>query len=606
VIPDDVVDRVRNEADAVAIIGEFVKLKRVGNSFRGPCPFHHGKNPNFSVNERGYNCFKCGESGDVFTFAQKHFGLDFVEAVKWVGARAGVEVREVSRQHDAKDAREPLWEVNATAAEFFRTQLWDAAEAKPAREYLASRSISREDADRFALGYSPRDGNVMRQTLESLGFDGARQLQAGLLVTREDRPEPRARFRGRLMFPIYDVQGHVVGFGGRILGEGEPKYLNSAESEIFSKRNILYGLNWAKQHVRKAERLIVVEGYFDAIRLMLAGIGEVVAPLGTALTEQQSALIRKYTKHVFLFYDSDSAGLKATFRAGDALLAAGITARVITLPEGEDPDTYGQAHGRDGLERAAADSLDVFDRKLQILERSGWLTDLRRKREALDKLLPTLRVTSDRLTRDLYITKTTEVLGVSREMLVKEIDETAVRTEDERPWSPAERERRSGQDERRRAAQAPPSVISERELVRILLHDRRLVERALEEIDPSWFRVLEYRRIFVELSNLGPEQPATAIEEALDPGSVYVLQGLLESNRSDLVEVDHIEAVFSGIVTQLKARVLARQSAQLQMELANTSDEDEKDDLLRRRYLLQRESQALGRAPWKQFRRSNQ
>src|SRR6185503_5405954 len=174
--------------------------------------------------------------------------------------------------------------------------------------------------------YSPRDATSMRTALASLGFDDDRQHAAGVLVTSEDRPEPRPRFRDRLMFPIYDATGHIVGFGGRLVGEGmpnAPKYLNSAESDVFSKRKLLYGLNWAKQAIRKADRLVIVEGYFDVIRLMLAGITEVVAPLGTALTEQQATLIRKYTKNVFLLYDSDRAGLKATFRAGDILLAGG-------------------------------------------------------------------------------------------------------------------------------------------------------------------------------------------------------------------------------------------------------------------------------------------
>jgi DNA primase len=421
-IPDDVVERVREEADIVSVIGEFVKLKRVGNSFRGPCPFHHGKNDNFSVTMRGgYKCFVCGESGDVFTFVQKHLGLDFAEAVKWVGAKAGVEVREVSRHTEERDPREPLWEVNATAAEFFRTQLWEAPAGKIGREYLTSRGISREDADRFGIGYAPRDAGAMRGALAALGFDDERQLAAGLLIVREDRPEPRPRFRDRLIFPIYDVSGHNVGFGGRILGDGEPKYLNSADSEIFSKRKLLYGLNWAKQAIRKAERLVIVEGYFDVIRLILAGINEVVAPMGTALTEQQAALIRKYTKHVFLLYDSDQAGLKATFRSGDELLANGVTARVITLPEGEDPDTFVAKFGLEGFERAADASVDVFDRKIQILERGGWFADLRRKREALDKLLPTIRVTSDQVLRDLYVARTSEVAGVSREVLIREL-----------------------------------------------------------------------------------------------------------------------------------------------------------------------------------------
>ena len=179
------------------------------------------------------------------------------------------------------------------------------------------------------------------------------------------------------------------------MGEGEPKYLNSSESEIFAKRRLLYGLNWAKQSIRKADRLLLVEGYFDLIRLVLAGIDEVVAPLGTALTEAQASLIRKYTKNVFLLYDSDTAGQKATFRAGDELLRNAASVRVVSLPDGEDPDSFVASQGAEGLEREISQSIDVFDRKIQILERGGWFSDLRRKRQALDKLLPSIRATTE-------------------------------------------------------------------------------------------------------------------------------------------------------------------------------------------------------------------
>jgi DNA primase len=234
-IPDDVVDRVRDEADIVSVIGEFVKLKRVGNSYRGPCPFHHGKNDNFSVTVHGYKCFVCGESGDVFTFVQKHLGLDFVESVKWVGSKVGVEVREVAgRRTDETDPREPLWEVNATVAEFFRAQLWETPGGKVGRDYLASRGLSRDDADRFGIGYAPRDATAMRSALTALGFDDERQLAAGVLMTRDDRPEPRPRFRNRLIFPIFDASGHPVRASRSISTRPTPRCSRSESSSTVS------------------------------------------------------------------------------------------------------------------------------------------------------------------------------------------------------------------------------------------------------------------------------------------------------------------------------------------------------------------------------------
>ena len=595
-IPDDVVDRVRQEADIVAIVGEYVKLRRVGNSFRGPCPFHHGKGPNFSVTPRGYNCFVCHESGDVFTFVEKHLGLDFIEAVKWVGAKSGVDVREVSRSRDERDPREPMWEVNASAAEFFRTQLWESEQGAVARAYLASRGLSRDDADRFGLGFAPRDPAAMRRALSTLGFDDDRQRAAGLVLLREGESEPRPRFRGRLMIPIYDASGHVAGFGGRVLDDREPKYLNSAESELFAKRSLLYGLNWAKQAIRKSDRLIVVEGYFDLIRLHLAGIVEVVAPMGTALTEQQTALIRKYTKNVFLLYDSDQAGLKATFRSGDELLRAGATVRVISLPEGEDPDSFVVKEGAEGFERAAAASIDVFDRKVQLLERGGWFSDLKRKRQALDKLLPTIRATSDRLLRDLYVSRTSEVAGIGTEAIVRELDAPPPRGS-----SPAgvKADRGAGPSSTAAPARPAPRVAgphAERELVRVLLHLRRYVEAAAERVDPEAFADPTYRAIFERLTALEPEAPIDELALTLDDQTIEVMQGLLEETGG----LDRAAEMVDASINDFARRRIGARMTEIDRFLP-LADAAEKDDLIREKRRLAAELQALGRPRWKSF-----
>lgn len=611
-IPDDVVDRVRDEADIVQIIGEFVKLKRVGNSYRGPCPFHQGTHDNFSVLPRGsYMCFVCGEKGNVFTFIQKRLGLDFVSAVKLVGEKAGIEVREVTRQREGPDPREPLWEVNAATAEFFREQLWKENTGATAREYLAGRGITREDAERFALGYAPRDTALLRSHLSGLGFDDARQLAAGVTMQREELPEPRSRFRNRLMFPIHDLREHVVGFGGRVLGEGEPKYLNSAESEIFAKRRLLYNLDSAKQAIRRVDRLLLVEGYFDVIRLVLAGIDEVVAPLGTALTEAQAALIRKYTKNVFLLYDSDEPGLKATFRSGDELLRNGVSVRVVTLPDGEDPDTFVAKEGAAGLERAITQSIDVFDRKVQLLERRGWFSDLRRKRQALDKMLPTIRATSDRLMRDLYVARTSEVAGVSREMLEEELslapserDEssggqrsTGATRMDGEASSDSQPGRRATPRRERHAATSG-RVRAERELVRVLLHERRYLEAIGERIGPEQFSDPMYRRIYSELIELGPDATIGEIAGSFDEET---LGGELEELIEERGGLDRAAEIVEGSVSAILSRDLDARLVEIDRELRLASG-DEQDVLIREKQRLMREMQALGRQRYKSFR----
>jgi DNA primase len=593
---------VRDEADIVEIIGEFVKLKRVGTSFRGPCPFHHGKHDNFSVLPRGtFMCFVCGEKGNVYSFIQKHLGLDFVEAVKWVGAKIGVEVREVSRQQEGPDPREPLWEVNAAASEFFRRSLWEDAAGASARAYLTGRSIDREDAERFTLGFAPRDGGQLREHLQALGFDDDRQLAAGLLVRREENNELRSRFRQRLMFPIYDLREHVVGFGGRVLGEGEPKYLNSAESEIFSKRRLLYGLNWAKAAIRRADRVLLVEGYFDLIRLVLAGVDEVVAPLGTALTEAQASLLRKYTRNVFLLYDSDVAGQKATFRAGDELLRNGVSVRVVTLPDGEDPDSFVASEGVEGLEREIAQSIDIFDRKIQILQRGGWFADLRRKRQALDKLLPSIRATTDRIMRDLYVARTSEVAGVSRELLERELGTptavvASVAAPEERAAAPPVRRARNRE---RRLNRRAAGARAERELLRVMLHDRRYVDVVAERLGSESFTDPAYRMIFTELVTLGPEATIGEIAGVFDEDAIEVLEELLAEDGG----LDRASEIVEGSVSAIAARDLDARLSDIDREMPLAAP-DEKDDLIREKEQLLKQIQALGRGRFKSFRAS--
>ena len=427
-ITPESIERVREAADIVEIVGEHVKLKRTGSDYRGPCPFHNGKGPNFAVSPKTnlFYCFVCHAKGDVIGFVRDHLGLDFVDAVKYVADRSGVEVQETfsARAAEERDAREPLWECNAAAAALFQELLWDEAlpEARAAREYLAGRDLARADAERFELGYAPKRGDVWRARLAAQGHDEARQLEVGLLSRREEDGSVYPAFRERLMIPVHDASGRVVGFGGRLMRDDPhlAKYRNTAQGPLFDKGRLLFGLSWAKHPIRKAERALVVEGYFDAMRLALAGTEEAVAPNGTALTEHQAAALAKLTNAVFLLYDSDRAGLKATFAAGRELLRHGVAPRVVSLPDGEDPDSYVRAHGAAGLAARLSEAIDVFERQVQVLERRGWFAELHKTRGAVDKLLPTIRAASDPLTRDLYLARLAEVSRIDREVLARE------------------------------------------------------------------------------------------------------------------------------------------------------------------------------------------
>lgn len=624
-IPDDVVERVRAAADIAQVIGEYVPLKRVGTDYRGACPFHGGKNPNFSVSsKRGqYHCFVCHESGDVISFLRKRLSLDFTSAVKLLGDKVGIEVVDAPTRAHAPDPNESNWEVLAHASAFFQAQLREPDIGRDARTYLEGRALDDEAWSRFGIGFAPRDGQLLIKHLATLGFDQERAREAGLLVVREEDASVRPRFRGRVMFPIVDELGRHVAFGGRALGDDTPKYLNSPESAVFHKRKVLYGLHTARQAARRASRLLVVEGYLDAIRVALGGIEEVVAPLGTALTEEQAALLVRYAGEVFLLYDSDDAGLKATFRSGLELLRHGAAVRVVSLPRGEDPDTFVRSHGAAALEAALHEAVDLFDLQVELLARKGWFADLHHRRRAVDKLLPTVRATKDPITRDLYIARLAEAASLDKALVQREADEptpplgrgraVAIREanrtdqrrpeegpppEDDAPGVPARREwvpkgqwkgRSRGQGPEWLATPAPPRAASneepiERELLRVMLRDRVWVERVAERHGPQAFRHQTYAALFEALLVHAPDVELSEVLRDLDPGLAEVAEQLLSMAEAP-ADVAHS-------LKQLDQRELKNRMADLQRRIESADGEekkalmDEKNRLARERLLL--------------------
>jgi DNA primase len=429
-IPDHLVEEIRQRADLVEVVSEHTRLKRTGKTWRGPCPLHGGEGPNFSVDPaKGfYKCFVCGEAGTVYNFLMKQSGMTFPEAVRAVAARVGVEVpdeREQRRERD-DDPNRVLYEVNGFAAKWFRDQLASPAGQK-ARDYLANRGITPDTIERFGLGWAPETFDAFGTAARKAGFHTADLLTVGLVKeAKKTGRDPYDAFRGRVIFPIVDLGGRELAFGGRILEavENTPKYLNSPESPIYHKGGTLYGLGWSRHAIRKEGVALVVEGYMDYVSLAAHGINHAVAPLGTAMTEEQAALIAQYAPRAILLYDSDKAGLKATFRNGDQLLRAGVEVLVATLPEGEDPDSLVRAQGEAALRRYLNDAIDVMERKLQLLDRKGLFTSMRGTRRALDALLPTVRAARDGVVRGQYLKSISDRTGVPLEALEKEVGDS--------------------------------------------------------------------------------------------------------------------------------------------------------------------------------------
>jgi DNA primase len=552
-IPDETIEQVRDTADLVGVIGESVSLKRTGADYRGPCPFHGGSHRNFAVipKKGRYYCFVCHESGDVFSWFMKRAGMSYPDAVREVARRVGITIPERA-ERAGLDPHEPLFSAVAVANDWFTRQLLESPDARVAREYLERRAIPLETAAMIGLGFAPQ-GRAFLDAMGSLGVQPGILLAAGLAAQRDDGAVS-ARFRGRLLFPIHDLRGRAIGFGGRLLADGEPKYLNSPETEIFHKGKQLYNLHQAKGPIRKEESVILVEGYFDVLRLVLAGVEHVVAPLGTATTPDQAALLKRFTATATLLYDSDQPGLRATFRTGDELLRHGIRVRVATLPPGEDPDTLVQRGGVAALDQVLRDAVDLLERKIQLLERKGYFETFEHRREAVDRLLPTIRAAADPITRELYLALAAERTGISKDVLEQELLAAARPA----PEQPPVRERSSPGPHgaipnvggSRRARRNP-----ETQLLTAMLASPEWIDKARVEIAPELLEVIRLRELFEAL--LRAPSPSDQMPEGLSE-SAAIAWSMLKEWAQDISRSE-VGTIYDRAAQILRARPLYRE-----------------------------------------------
>jgi DNA primase len=358
-IPDDIIEKVRERSDIVEIIGDHVPLKQSGRNFKALCPFHPEKAPSFMVSpeKQIYHCFGCGAGGNVFSFLMQAEGMTFPEAVKALAKRYGIEIPEGLPR--ASTEASLAYRINAMAAKAYHAALLGTKEGKGARKYLRTRTIGEDVEKAFLLGYAPRAANLLMLEAKRRGIDEKRLASMGLAIERDGRL--RDLFRGRLMFPIASAGGRILGFGGRVLDEGTPKYLNSPETRLFKKSETLFGIHRAKGHLRTAGLGVVVEGYMDVIPLHARGLENTVASLGTAFTFEQASRLRRYCSDVVLLYDGDDAGRIAALRACEPAVQGGLKVKVARLPEGHDPDSFLRERGKEAVEKVIQDAAYYVD-----------------------------------------------------------------------------------------------------------------------------------------------------------------------------------------------------------------------------------------------------
>ena len=446
-LSDEIINEVRDRAKIQEIVAEYVSLKRSGANSLGLCPFHGEKTPSFNVNPgRGiFHCFGCGVGGDVFAFVMKIEGLDFLEAVRFLAKRVGVVIEERAASPGEKrrsDERERLLQINELAVAFYRRFLQEEREAGAARDYLKRRGVEAPVAEAYRLGFAPDRWDALTRYLERQGVTLDQAEKLGLLRRRESGGYYDT-FRNRLLFVIADPQGRPLGFGGRVLDDALPKYINSPESPVYHKSEVLFGIHLAKPAMRESGRVLIVEGYFDHLSLYQAGVKNVVAACGTALTEQHLRLLCRYAGRIHTLFDADGAGRKATLRTVELCLAEQVPATVVELPEGEDPDSFIRKEGTVAFAALVGRSRPAFDFLTRETLKKENVGTADGKARAANELIPRLRNIRDPIERERYLQEVARSLDIDSHHLRHGVGREPVRAE---RFAPRERGPGAGAD----------------------------------------------------------------------------------------------------------------------------------------------------------------
>ena len=419
---DEIIDDVRQSNDIVDVISQYVRLKRSGRNYFGLCPFHNEKSPSFSVSpeKQIFHCFGCGVGGNVFTFLTKIEGINFVEAVQLLAERANIQLPTLGNNLDSakEELKSKVYKVNEFTAQYYHEKLY-RPESKIAQEYIKKRKLSNETLKAFKIGFSGNFDELYRE-LKKQGFEDREILESGL-VNKNERGQYIDRYRNRLMFPICDARGRVIAFGGRVLDNSKPKYINSPENVVYSKGRHLFGLNVAKKYDIK-KRLLIVEGYMDVISLHQRDIHNVVASLGTALTQQQGYLLRNNTEQIILSYDSDEAGQTAKVRAMEILQNMGCDIRVLQMEGAKDPDEYVIKYGNARFQNLVDKAISVIEFKVKILRQSLNLESTNDKIKFLNEIAKLIAKIDNSMEREVYIEKIAKEYDVSKEAIYAEVN----------------------------------------------------------------------------------------------------------------------------------------------------------------------------------------
>lgn len=554
---DELVEEVRQRNDIVDIISGYVNLKKKGGNYFGLCPFHNEKSASFSVSpgKQMYYCFGCGAGGNVFTFIMNYENYTFAEAIKLLADRAGIALPEIEDSKEAREKenrRKTLLQINKEAATYFYYQL-RAPQGRVGLDYLKGRQLSDETMNRFGLGYSNKASNDLCQYLRHKGYPDELIRESGVAVFNE-KYGMSDKFWNRVMFPIQDVNHRVIGFGGRVMGEGEPKYLNSPETPVFDKSRNLYGLNFAR--TARQDNIILCEGYMDVIAMHQAGFTQAVASLGTAFTSGQANLLRRYTENVILSYDSDGAGVKAALRAIGILKEAGLTGKVLNLEPYKDPDEFMKNLGREEFAKRLLQAENTFFFELRMMQKQYDLSDPEAKTKFYNEIAKKLCGFSEEVERENYTEAVAEKYNISMESLKKLVTGYAAKmgmaAEVIRPKQPVQQKNTPKEQQEN----------VQKLLLTWLVEEPHLYKKIKKYITPLSFTNELYRQVAQELFpklEEGKPNPAAIIsrfsqeEEQREAASLFNTKlPYMQQDMESQSQVQEREKAFHDIVVKVK------------------------------------------------------
>ena len=579
---EEQIEEVRSRSDIVSVIGRYVRLKRAGSGYTGLCPFHNEKTPSFHVNpaRQMYKCFGCGVGGNVLTFVMEYENLTFPEAMEMLAQEAGIELPKqelTAQQKQQESLRQTLLEINKKAARYYFALL-KSPRGKPGYDYLTGRGLSDETILHFGLGYAGQGGGELYQYMKKEGYSDSVLKETGLF--KMDERGAYDKFWNRVMFPIMDANNRVIGFGGRVMGDAKPKYLNSPETKIFDKSRNLFGLNYAKRG--KRSNMILCEGYMDVIALHQAGFTNAVASLGTAFTEQQANLIRRYTDEVLLTYDSDGAGIKAAMRAIPMLRRAGITGKVIHMEPYKDPDEFIKNLGAEEFEKRMEEAQNRFFFEIEVIKKNYSMSDPEQKTKFIHETARKLLVFEDKIQRDNYL----EAVAARYNIKTEDLRQLVVRYGNQMPsgYQEVMEERQQERIRKGKKKETREGIsYSYRLLLSWLIEEPKLFVQIREWIKPEDFEEGLYRTVAKELYDQldrGDLEPARIIghfEEVEDQNKVA---SMFQTSFGSKIENDEKKKAITDLILKIKEHSIERQAGQI-------TDLNELQKLVQQKKMLQ-------------------